>query len=394
MKKSNKFKIGLIMAVVLLTTWASISSFAHTGTRLDEEIETVFKDRNMTAMSIAVVSDDSIIYTKSLGYRVLPDESHNGIPVKDDDMFCLASVSKTFIATTIMALVQDKRLSLNDNAEKHLKFRLRNPKYPSVPITIKQLLTHTSSINDSYSWCFMDSINPELTDNYYKCYSDTRPGRDYKYCNLNYTLLSAIIENATGKPLDSVVDSIIMKPLNIHGGFNTILLDEDRIVTPYYRENGKIKINDYVIKRYNVLKPGQYKLNKSVNIVYSPAGMKISAPDLARFMMMHMDYGSLNGKKVLTRKSELDMQRNYVGENNYGLSFRQYDDLVQDKILHGQTGGIPGVKTCMIFDPESRTGYVIVTAGADSDYIDGYGDIHKPLIKSLHKHLIENAERH
>lgn len=389
MKRTIKATFALLAVVISLTIWASVNSYARNDAGLEEEIERVFKERKITAMSIAVVSDDSIIYSKSMGYRVLPDGTNPGIPVKDDDLYCLASVSKTFIATAIMRLMQDKKLKLNDDAAKYIGFQLRNPKFPSTPITIKQLLTHTSGINDSYSWWCMDSINPGKTPNYFRCYSDTR---DYKYCNLNYTLLSAVIEGATGRPLDTVVDSLILKPLDIKGGFNTILLDENRIVTPYYHEKGKTKINDYVIKRYNVLLPGKYKLLNSLNIVYSPAGMKISAPDLARFMMMHMNYGTLDGKRVLTSRSEREMQRNYVGDGNYGLSFRQYTDLVPGKTLHGQTGGIPGVKTCMIFDPTTRTGYVIVTAGADSDYIDGYGDIHKPLIKSLHKHLLENAK--
>lgn len=389
MKRTIKATFALLAVVISLTIWASVNSYARNDAGLEEEIERVFKERKITAMSIAVVSDDSIIYSKSMGYRVLPDGTNPGIPVKDDDLYCLASVSKTFIATAIMRLMQDKKLKLNDDAAKYIGFQLRNPKFPSTPITIKQLLTHTSGINDSYSWWCMDSINPGKTPNYFRCYSDTR---DYKYCNLNYTLLSAVIEGATGRPLDTVVDSLILKPLDIKGGFNTILLDENRIVTPYYHEKGKTKINDYVIKRYNVLLPGKYKLLNSLNIVYSPAGMKISAPDLARFMMMHMNYGTLDGKRVLTSRSEREMQRNYVGDSNYGLSFRQYTDLVPGKTLHGQTGGIPGVKTCMIFDPTTRTGYVIVTAGADSDYIDGYGDIHKPLIKSLHKHLLENAK--
>ncbi len=389
MKRTIKATFALLAVVISLTIWASVNSYARNDAGLEEEIERVFKERKITAMSIAVVSDDSIIYSKSMGYRVLPDGTNPGIPVKDDDLYCLASVSKTFIATAIMRLMQDKKLKLNDDAAKYIGFQLRNPKFPSTPITIKQLLTHTSGINDSYSWWCMDSINPGKTPNYFRCYSDTR---DYKYCNLNYTLLSAVIEGATGRPLDTVVDSLILKPLDIKGGFNTILLDENRIVTPYYHEKGKTKINDYVIKRYNVLLPGKYKLLNSLNIVYSPAGMKISAPDLARFMMMHMNYGTLDGKRVLSSRSEREMQRNYVGDGNYGLSFRQYTDLVPGKTLHGQTGGIPGVKTCMIFDPTTRTGYVIVTAGADSDYIDGYGDIHKPLIKSLHKHLLENAK--
>ena len=177
MKRTIKATFALLAVVISLTIWASVNSYARNDAGLEEEIERVFKERKITAMSIAVVSDDSIIYSKSMGYRVLPDGTNPGIPVKDDDLYCLASVSKTFIATAIMRLMQDKKLKLNDDAAKYIGFQLRNPKFPSTPITIKQLLTHTSGINDSYSWWCMDSINPGKTPNYFRCYSDKR---DYK----------------------------------------------------------------------------------------------------------------------------------------------------------------------------------------------------------------------
>lgn len=389
MKETVRCLIRVLTAFLSLIMYVSNISYGQERMSLEQEIEKVFRDHNMTAMSIAVVSDDSVIYCKSMGYRVLPDVRQSGDHIDENDMYCLASVSKTFLATTIMNLVDNRKLKLDDDAGKYLDFYLRNPKFPAIPITVRQLLTHTSGINDSYSWWCMDSINPEKTPNYFKCYSDTR---GYNYCNLNYTLLGAIIEGVTQRPLDTVIDSLIMKPLDIEGGFNTILLEDTRIVRPYYRENGNLKINDYVIKRYNALLPEHYKLQHSLNIVYPPAGMKISASDLARFMMMHMNYGILNDKRIISKRSELEMQRNYVGENNYGLSFRSYTDIIPGTTFFGQTGGIPGVKTCMIFDPTSRTGYVIVTAGADTDFIDGYGDIHKPLIKHLYVNLVENTK--
>lgn len=355
---------------------------------LDREIERVFDDLDMTAMTIAVVHNDSVIYIKSMGYRVLPDESQKGDTVSKDDMYCLASVSKTFIATTIMRLVDDRKIKLNDAAEKFLSFKLRNPNSPSVPITIKQLLTHTSGLQDLDSKWNPDSVNPKISHNYTRFYLKHK---QYKYCNLNYSLLGRIIEGVTKRPLDTVIDSLILEPLDIKGGFNTILLDKDRIVTPYYHgKDGKWLINDYVIKRYPMLLPGRYELQKSDYLTFAPAGMKISAGDLAKFMMMHINHGILNGQRVIKAKSAREMRHNYVGANNYGLSFRQYDDLIEGKTLQGQTGGIEGMKTCMIFEPENNTGYVILTAGAKSKYIDGYGDIHKPLIRALYKHLIEN----
>lgn len=391
MKKNLKIALGMIVALSTLFIWTGVKSYASSNPGLDGEIEKIFNDRKMTAMTIAVVSDDSIIYIKSLGDRVLGDGTHKADPVRDDDMYCLASVSKTFIATAIMRLVDDRKLKLNDPAEKYLKFKLRNPNSPDSPITIKQLLTHTSGLQDLDSKWNPDSVNPAISRNYSRFY--LRDNR-YKYCNLNYSLLGRIIEGATSRPLDTVIDSLIMKPLDIEGGFNTILLDKDRIVTPYYHgTDGKMLINDYVIKRYPMLLPGRYELQKSDYLTFAPSGMKISAGDLAKFMMMHINYGKLGNQRIIKAKSERDMQRNYVGSDNYGLSFRQYDDLIEGRTLHGQTGGISGMKTCMIFDPDNRTGYVILTAGADSKYIDGYGDIHRPLIKMLHKHLIENVDK-
>ncbi len=356
---------------------------------MNREIRKVFEARKMSGMGIAVTSGDSVIYSKSFGYRILPSGDNPGEKLEDDDLFKIASVSKTYIATVIMRYLDEGKLTLDSDAQKFLRFPLRNPAYPDKKITIKQLLNHTSGINDNLSWWNIEVINPNVTEEYYKCYSPTAPGEAYKYCNMNYLLLAAVIEGISGKRFDEEVDRIIMRPLKIHGSFRVSHLDTTKFVYLYYKDDktGEVKLGHDTYKPYKHLVE-RYELGKSLGLAYPPSGMKITPKDMARYMMMHCNYGELDGERVISRASEQLMQQNYVGKSNYGLSYRQYPDLVPGKVLHGQTGGSHGVKTCMIFEPESRYGFVIFSAGPETDFIDGYGDIHKPLIKILHKYLL------
>ena len=346
----------------------------------------------MTGLGLAVVKNDSIVYHKSFGYKILPHNESSGVPLENSDIFRIASISKTFIATAILQLVEKDKLSIDDDAQNYLNFPLRNPDYIDSPITIKMLLTHTSSINDSRSWISLDRINPNLDSLYKDCYSSTVPGVVYKYCNLNYTILGAVIEGATNQRFYQYVDDNITKPLGITGNFMGANLDSCKFVKQY-RFNVDLGFYKEDVDTYRVyphLFDDSYELGRSLALAFPPGGMKISTGNLARFMMMHMNYGELNGVRIISEESERLMQDNYVGKSNYGLSYRQYKDIIEEKVFHGQTGGGNGLKGCMIFEPIDKIGFVILCSGSKSNYIDGYGDIHKPLIQLLYSYFNKN----
>lgn len=393
MKTIHKTRIIILLALLcpfISTAQAGRPDYAA----LDREIQKVYDQVGMTALSIAVVKGDSVIFSDIRGWKVIPngpEKNKKGIPLKSDDLFDIMSVSKTFVATAIMRLVEEKKMRLDDPADKYLDFPLRNPRYPDIPITVKQLITHTSSINENHCWWILDSINPHKARDFAQSYSPTRPGEQYDYVNTNYTVLGAVIEGAAKKRFSTVIDDIIMRPLGIGGSFDQNSLDKNKFVGLYYVDDkGDTVNNDYVYHQLWPLRPESYKLGETVWLNYPACGMKITARDLARYMRMHMKWGKLDGKRIISKKSEQLMQKNYVGRHNYGLSYRQYPNLVEGKVLHGQTGGGAGIKTCMIFEPDDEYGFVILSAGAKVKDRDGFSQIHQPLIKTLYKYLLKD----
>lgn len=363
---------------------------------LEREIRAAYDSLNLTALGIAVVKDDSIVYQKSFGFRVLPDSAFRGGELlENDDLFRIASISKTFVATAIMRLQEDGLLDVDDAADKYLKFDLKNPYYPDVPISIRNLLTHTSSLNDSRSWWTLDHLNPSEGSEYVKCYNDKSPGTDYKYCNLNYVVLAAVIEGATGRRFDDEIERIIMSPLGLKAGYNPNRLDTAKFVQNYYRKKDSQDIlrrnaeNFFLYKKALV---DYYVPGKLTGLLYPSDGMKISVGDLARYMMMHINNGEFNGERIISPESEMKMQTNYVGRNNYGFSFRTYKQLIPGRIFHGQTGGNQGAKTAMIFDSDDKSGVVILTSGADVRDADGFSQIHTPIIRAVYNTVL--ADEH
>ncbi len=386
-------KNKILLIFVLFTSLISPSAHAvspHRRAAANRAVQKIFDDMDMASLSIAVTQGDSIIYQQAFGYRILPDAQHKGEILETDDMYRIASVSKTFIATAIMRLTEEGILDINEDAQRYLTFPLRNPQFPDSVITIKNLLTHTSGINDSRSWWKIDFINPRIDKDYYKCYSDYAPGHGYKYCNMNYALLGAVIEGATGTRFDRVVSDKIMKPLNLGGGYNVNYLDRSKLAQLYYRpkENPDTLINDTeYYRQYRDQLIDNYTLGRSLGLEYPSSGMKITASDLARYMMMHMYNGELDSVRIISPESEAMIRRNYVGSNNYGLAFREYRNFLPGRLMHGQTGGSQGATTCMIFDPEEEIGFVILESGAKTDFIDGYGDVHVPIARALYNAL-------
>lgn len=182
----------------------------------------------------------------------------------------------------------------------------------------------------------------------------------------------------------------------MYGSFNCNRLDSTKFVTVYHynEDDSEFEKSKVPYKSYKKYLVDDYRLGDTTGFLYPAAGMKTSAYELSKYMMMHMHNGRYKDRQILSPESEKEMRKINPGTVNYGLSFREYRGLISDEVLSGQTGGgTLGEKTAMIFHPEGKYGFVIITNGSRSRYIDGYEDIHKRLIPILYKYLLSDESK-
>ncbi|MBN8786613.1 MAG: beta-lactamase family protein, partial [Terrimonas sp.] len=256
---------------LLLCLCISSIVFSQEG-KIAFRIDSVMKQYEMVGISVAVVKKGDLIYTRSYGLKDIEAQT----PLKETDIFRIASISKSFSATSIMQLVEAKKLSLDDDVSNLIGFKVRNPKFPDKVITLKMLLSHTSSLNDSEGYFTLDVINPEKNTNWAKCYSDYAPGADYRYCNLNFNMVGTIIERRSGQRFDKYVKEHILDPLGLYGGYQVGTLDASKFVTLYEYDSATQKFTAAPMA-YNprTSEIEQYVIGYSTPIFSPTGGMKI-----------------------------------------------------------------------------------------------------------------------
>jgi CubicO group peptidase (beta-lactamase class C family) len=373
-----------IFSAFILLHFPSINYGQIKGPEAD--LQKIMKDLDVIGLSVAVVKDGDIIYTRSLGLK----DVESNTPLSDNSMFRVASISKSFSATSIMQLVKAGKVSLNDDFGKLVGFPIRNPKFPDIPITLKMVLSHTSGINDSQGYFDLNVINPTKNPNWAKCYNDYAPGKGYEYCNLNYNMVGTVIEKLSGERFDQYVKHHILDPLGLYGGYCVDSLDNSRFATLYeYNVQAKkfaAAPLAYAPRREEIK---NYVMGYSTPIFSPTGGMKISAVDLAKYMTMHMNMGKYKGTRIMPKKSAKTMQTKVVDEEGYGLAIMTLDDLIPGKVVKGHTGSAYGLYSAMFFNPKEKFGIVVITNGANPGYTKGINTVLRSTINSLYDNFIK-----
>jgi CubicO group peptidase (beta-lactamase class C family) len=106
------------------------------------------------ALSFCIIKNNSIVYYDSFEHS----NSHSLKSISKDTVFMLSSVTKTITATALLQLYENGCVDLDKNISEYLPFDLKNPKYPDVNITLRMLLYHRSSIQDSFLYDIKEAI--------------------------------------------------------------------------------------------------------------------------------------------------------------------------------------------------------------------------------------------
>lgn len=349
----------------------------------EKEIEAYREKIGNVGLAVAVVKDGQIVYHNEFGYANLETQE----PVKENSLFRIASISKSFSATSIMQLVEKGLVSLDTDVSDLAGFTIRNPKFPDEVITLEMLLSHTSSLNDSEGYFTLDVVNPSVNPNWANCYNDYAPGAGYEYCNLNFNLVGTFIERLSGERFDQYVVNHVLKPLGLYGGYCVDSLDTSRFVSLYSFEDGTF------VEQKEAYEPrseriANYHFGYDTPVFSPTGGMKISACDLARYMMMHMGWGTApDGTVIISEASSRSMQTPRSDPEHYGLALWHDYDKIPGVELVGHTGGAYGLRSAMFWAPDRSFGLVCISSGARGDFEDEQSGVLEGTLRLLHKHF-------
>ena len=361
-------KTAMLLFLIAVCT---LNIFAQTPSDLlTKKLDSILTNFDAVGFSVVAVNKDKIVYSKGFGKRNVAKD----LPVDTKTKYRIASISKSFVATAIMQLVEQKKIKLTDDIGTILGYPVRNPNYPNDPITVQMLLSHTSSMVDKAGYGSIGLIKAEAS------FANRKPGTYFQYCNLGFSTLGCIVEKVANKRFDRYIRENILIPLGMNASYNVddFTSEDFTNIATLYRKSNNVwtpQTDDY-----NGVKPASKDLSKYVigesAFMFSPTGgMRTSAEDLAKFMIAHFNGGVYNSARILN-DSSTKLMRNpkwiFNGSNGdnmegywwkYGFAFHTAEKLIKGKTFQGVPGEAYGLISDMYYNPESGYGIVFMTNG-------------------------------
>lgn len=350
---------GMLLLVVMLLWVIPAPSQTIDFHRLDSYLEKTLKDWKIPGFAVSIVKDDSVIFAKGYGVRELGKNDR----VDAHTLFAIASNTKAFTATLLGMLVDEGKLDWDDRVTDYLKhFQMWDP-YVTRDIRIRDLLTHRSGLptfGADRLWIGNDKISREEIIARIRHIKPTAPFRTrYQYQNLMFLVAGQIVPEVTGQTWDEAVKERIFKPLGMNES-NTSVRDlehRENVATPHEVVGGK-------------LIPISYDNMDAI----APAGaINSNAVDMVKWMRLHMNDGSFEGKQIISSRVAREMQTvqfpfrvsSFNRENfgtqfsGYGLGWSLSEYRGYKTVSHG--GGLSGMISLQTLVPDLRLGVMIMT---------------------------------
>ena len=321
------------------------------------DLATELEELELPGLAAAIVKDGRIVCASASGYANIDEDR----PVTPDTLFLVASISKTVTATALMQLYEQGKFKLDDDINDYLAFDVRNPSAPEAPITFRQLLTHTSSIQDSslfndfltkgmdspitlaellQGYLTPDGVYYDEDDNF----QSDGPGESYEYTNMNFVLIGYLVEVMSGVPFDTYCRDNIFAPLGMaKTTWRLSEVDKTVLAMPYRKSF------------FRFVRYGQYGQAN-----YPDGMLRTSVVELAHFLIAYMQGGSYEGTQILAPETVREMLSSQTElDDTQGLAW--YTSRFARREVWGHNGSDIGAGAEMWFDPASNAGVILVS---------------------------------
>jgi CubicO group peptidase (beta-lactamase class C family) len=350
------FTSSILAAAILAATYSNPlhgqTAAKNCSARLEPVIERTMREQQIPGCAIGVVEGGRLVYARGFGLMKLDDPER---PIRPETLFHMASITKPFVATSIMQLVEQGKVDLDAPVTKYVPyFRLADPRYKD--ITVRHMVTHTSGMPDvkNYYW-----DKPEYDDGslerYVRSLTDKtlfwKPGERFRYSNMAFEVLGDLVAKVSGMSFEDYVDRNILKPVGMKS--STLLYknaDPAKLATGYTEKKGV------------VIPVAHYPYNRA----HTPSSnLHSNVDDMARWMIVNINRGELDGHRIL-KSSTYDLlwkPSAPIPERKWhvGISWFLADADREQIVMH--SGGDDGFTTHLAFAPARKAGVVMMFNG-------------------------------
>ena len=291
---------------------------------VSEILRQAVKQQQIAGCSFLVAHKGEIVFRKAFGYADLESKR----PFTTDELIPIASVSKPFLASVLMVLVEQGKLKLDDPVEKYLPefkgIRVEGNQSPARPITVRHLLSHTGGFwgNKGITRKKLDLIRnferplAEAVKSMAEYDLMCEPGTRFLYSGSGYCVAGRVAEVALGQSLEKIAQDALFRPLGLNR--TTYLPSKEArkaVPTAYLRLNGKLRKQPSMAER-------------ELRFILPGGSLFTTLDELAVFGQMHLNDGACNGKRILSKASVTEMRRQQIPKERwkaYGLGWFRGD---------------------------------------------------------------------
>jgi CubicO group peptidase (beta-lactamase class C family) len=340
----------------------------------DAYIKTLMPIAHKPSIAACIIHNDTVVWSKGYGYYDLENKK----PTNEDVLYLQASISKPVTATALMQLYDKGLFDLDDDINDYLPFELRNPNHPDIPITIKMILSHRSSLAyDNLNWVALSYLpgDPDVPDFPYpwlmeyltpggaayssSTWSEYKPGEKYLYANIGFSIVAYLVEILSNQDFNEYCKENIFEPLEMYNS-SFRLRDQDisNIAVPYEH-----KIGGY-------FRHPHY----GIHILYPAITLRTSIAEFSHFIIAHMNDGVWNNVRILN-KSTVDLMHTAhfspEDKSNYGLGWSIKNPLIGKK-TYSHAGNYVGVNNYVAVVPDDDIAVVIFSNEMDSELFPSF----------------------
>jgi len=322
---------------------------------IEESIDSLFSEYiekyRLTGLAVGIVLHNEIVYAKGFGVR----NSETQEPVTSESLFHMASVSKPFVATGIMQLIELGAVGLDEPVATYLPyFKLDDDRY--IQITIQQILSHVSGMPDvmDYHWD-QPEYDDQALERYVRSLADQKmlfpPGDEFSYSNMAFEVLGDVIAKVSGQSFEEYMGENILTPLEMDN--STFLKKEvppELETSPHYISGSISEVYPY------------HRAHAPSSTLHS------NVLEMSNWAIANMNRGTFNDKQIL-KESSYDLlwkpYKQLSEDRSIGLSWFIGTPMDQYRIFH--SGADVGFRTSFVMLPEESIAVTILANNERAD---------------------------